>query len=103
MYSASARATLGIQLRAAEWHGAGSARPLVRLAVPDVARLVAMCDGLQNVLMVQREQYERLERYLRALGRPCIEMTSDEVAQAIGDCLPRSACLPTSSLVGQRP
>ena len=50
-----------------------------------------MCDGWQNVLMVQREQYERLERHLRALGRPRIEMTFDEVAQAIGDRLPRSA------------
>jgi hypothetical protein len=41
--------------------------------------------------MVQREQYERLERHLRALGRPRIEMTFDEVAQTMGDRLPNSA------------
>jgi hypothetical protein len=42
--------------------------------------------------MVQREQYERLERRLRAIGRSRIEMTFAEVIQVVGDQLPRSAC-----------
>jgi hypothetical protein len=41
--------------------------------------------------MVRREQYERLERHLRATGRLRIEMTFDEVAKAIGEQLPLSA------------
>jgi len=41
--------------------------------------------------MVQREQYERLERHLRALGHPRIEMTLAEVAKVVGEQLPRSA------------
>jgi len=41
--------------------------------------------------MVRREQYERLERHLRASGRPRIELTFDEVAKIIGEPLPRSA------------
>jgi hypothetical protein len=41
--------------------------------------------------MVQREQYERLERHLRTDGRPRIEMTLAEVAHVIGEQLPRSA------------
>jgi hypothetical protein len=41
--------------------------------------------------MVQREQYERLERHLRSVGRPRIEMTFTEVAKTIGEQLPRSA------------
>lgn len=50
-----------------------------------------MCDGKEDGLMVRHEQYERLERHLRAAGRPRIEMTFDEVARAIGEQLPRSA------------
>lgn len=41
--------------------------------------------------MIRREQYQRLERHLRAVGRPRIEMTFDEVAQVIGAPLPSSA------------
>jgi hypothetical protein len=41
--------------------------------------------------MIRREQYERLERHLRADDRPRIEMTFAEVARAIGEQLPRSA------------
>ncbi|MGI8333871.1 DUF7662 domain-containing protein [Actinomadura scrupuli] len=41
--------------------------------------------------MVRREQYQRLERHLRADGRPRIEMTYAEVASVIGAQLPRSA------------
>jgi hypothetical protein len=41
--------------------------------------------------MIRREQYERLERHLRADGRPRIEMTFAEAARAIGEQLPRSA------------
>jgi hypothetical protein len=45
----------------------------------------------EDGLMVRREQYERVERHLRAVGRPRIEMTFDEVAKVIGEQLPRSA------------
>jgi len=41
--------------------------------------------------MIRREQYQRLERHLRAAGRPRIEMTFAEVAQVIGEKLPPSA------------
>lgn len=41
--------------------------------------------------MVRREQYERLEQYLRADARPRIEMTFAEVTGAIAEELPRSA------------
>jgi hypothetical protein len=41
--------------------------------------------------VIRREQYQRLERHLRAAGRPRIEMTFAEVAQVIGDLLPPSA------------
>lgn len=41
--------------------------------------------------MVAREQYERLERHLRADGRQRIDMTFDEVAAVIGEALPASA------------
>lgn len=41
--------------------------------------------------MILREQYVRLERHLRADGRPRIEMTFAEVARAIGEQLPDSA------------
>lgn len=41
--------------------------------------------------MVRREQYERLERYLRTDGRPLIEMTFNEVTRVIGAKLPDSA------------
>jgi len=43
------------------------------------------------VTVIRREQYQRLERHLRAVGRPRIEMTFDEVAQVIGAPLPSSA------------
>ena len=41
--------------------------------------------------MVLREQYERLERHLRAAGHPRIEMIFADVAKTIGERLPRSA------------
>ncbi|NKZ02152.1 DUF7662 domain-containing protein [Actinomadura latina] len=41
--------------------------------------------------MVQREQYERLERHLRADGRQRIEMTFAEISALIGAALPSSA------------
>jgi hypothetical protein len=41
--------------------------------------------------MVRREQYERLERHLRADGRARLEMTFAEVAAVIGVPLPPSA------------
>jgi hypothetical protein len=41
--------------------------------------------------MVRREQYERLERHLREAGYPRIEMTFADVADIIGEQLPRSA------------
>jgi hypothetical protein len=41
--------------------------------------------------VVRREQYERLERHLRAVGRARVEMSFAEVAQVIGDDLPHSA------------
>jgi hypothetical protein len=41
--------------------------------------------------MVRREQYERLQRHLRAVGQPRIEMTFADVTKAIGEQLPRSA------------
>src|SRR6202034_1166211 len=34
-----------------------------------------------HVVMIRREQYQRLERHLRAVGRPRIEMTFAEIAQ----------------------
>jgi hypothetical protein len=42
--------------------------------------------------MIRREQYQRLERHLQAVGRPRIEMTFAELAQVIGEQLPPSAC-----------
>lgn len=44
-----------------------------------------------DVVMIRREQYQRLEGHLRAAGRPRIEMTFAEVAQVIGEQLPPSA------------
>ncbi len=44
-----------------------------------------------DVVMIRREQYQRLERHLRAAGRPRIEMTFAELAQVIGEQLPPSA------------
>jgi hypothetical protein len=41
--------------------------------------------------MVRREQYQRLERHLRAASRLRIEMTFAEIAQVIGEELPSSA------------
>ena len=41
--------------------------------------------------MVRREQYERLERHLRGVDRQRIEMSFAEVAQVVGEHLPRSA------------
>jgi hypothetical protein len=41
--------------------------------------------------VVRREQYERLERHLRADGRQRIEMTFAEVSAVIGAALPHSA------------
>ena len=41
--------------------------------------------------VIRREQYQRLERHPRAVGRPRIEMTFDEVARVIGAPLPPSA------------
>jgi hypothetical protein len=43
------------------------------------------------VTVIRREQYQCLERHLRAVGRPRIEMTFDEVALVIGAPLPSSA------------
>ena len=45
----------------------------------------------QYVPMVRREQYERLQRHLRAAGQSRIEMTFADVAKTIGEQLPRSA------------
>ena len=41
--------------------------------------------------VIRREQYQRLERHLRAAGRHRVEMTFAEVAQVIGEPLPDSA------------
>lgn len=46
---------------------------------------------MHDVPVVRREQYERLERHLRAAGSPRIEMSFAQVAQVIGEHLPRSA------------
>jgi hypothetical protein len=43
------------------------------------------------VVVIRREQYQRLERHLQAAGRPRIEMTFAGVAQVIGERLPDSA------------
>jgi hypothetical protein len=43
------------------------------------------------VAVIRREQYQRLEGHLRAVGRPRIGMTFAEVAQVIGEPLPSSA------------
>lgn len=41
--------------------------------------------------VIRHGQYQRLERHLRAAGRPRVEMTFAEVAQVIGERLPDSA------------
>jgi hypothetical protein len=48
-------------------------------------------DRKQDVVMVRREQYERLGRHLGAFGQPLIEMSYADVAAVIGDQLPPSA------------
>jgi hypothetical protein len=46
---------------------------------------------VHDVRMVRREEYERLERHLRANGKARVEMTFAEVAAVIGAPLPPSA------------
>jgi hypothetical protein len=41
--------------------------------------------------VIRREQYQRLERHLQAVGSLRVEMTFAEVAQVIGERLPDSA------------
>jgi hypothetical protein len=53
--------------------------------------LVRTHDRKQDVVMVRREQYERLGRHLSALGYPLIEMSFADVAAVIGGQLPPSA------------
>jgi hypothetical protein len=43
------------------------------------------------VAVIRREQYQRLERHLQAVGRLRVEMTFAEVTQVIGERLPDSA------------
>jgi hypothetical protein len=54
-------------------------------------RLVTTCPVWDDVAVIRREQYQRLERHLQTIGRPRVEMTFAEVAEIIGERLPNSA------------
>jgi hypothetical protein len=47
--------------------------------------------GRDDVGVIRREQYQRLEGHLRTVGRSSIELTFAEVAEVIGEPLPASA------------
>ena len=66
------------------------------------SKLVLINFGLSGkmVLMVLREQYERLERHLRAAGHPRIEMTFADVAKTIGERVAAQR-IRASRMVGQ--